>query len=312
MFITSSSLDCFKSCRAKYKLRYVDCIVPKQTSNALFFGSAMHTALERYFNNIPVVQAMGGEITAEEVTEGLFADDKFERAKLFGLMQGYINHWLVTDTEDYNVVAVEREFSHRIENHRISVIDGEVKIFDVDFSGKIDGILERKSDGKIFILEHKTASIVDDDYINQKSIDSQTLTYAVMVQETLEKEVSGVIHDIIIKQKIRIKKGESEDEFCQRLIDDVSDENFKRIQIEFTQEYLNDFKEELMESCRVLSSCRKYFKSTCNCIGRYGACEYLPICKAGGLTPDIADMYEQRRAHEELSLQNGGDGNDKV
>ena len=298
MIITHSSLECFKACRRKYKLRYIQCLVPKQTSDALAFGSAMHEVLEQYFIMLRArSEGEDSKYSPEEeepfeafltsVVNDISEISDTDRAKLLGLTIGYIHSWLSTDWDDYEVIDVEKEFTYSITPY-------------IKFSGKIDGILKRKSDGKYFILEHKTASNVDSSYVDQKKIDAQTMTYALAVQDMLDVEVSGAIHDILIKQKIRLKSGETEAQFKERLISCVTQDNFLRIPIEFTQDELSEFKDELYESCKDLASCNSFYKCTGSCIGRYGACEYLPLCSGSDLQT-LAEMYEEKRAHSELS-----------
>lgn len=302
MIITHSSLECFKACRQKYKYRYMDGIVPKRKSAALEFGSAMHAVLEQYFNFIKAAQVFDGmepEDVIRERCEQIVDDaglETVETAKLMGLILGYISRWYKTDVEELDVIDVEKEFN----NTKL--------LATINFVGKVDGLVRRKSDGKYFILEHKTASVVDESYVAQKQIDSQTMTYAICLEDTMEIEIGGVIHDIITKQKIRLKKGESESDFCERLIDDVTDDNFTRIVIEFAPGDLDDFRHELYNACNDLDRCGNFYKCTGSCIGRYGACEYLPLCKAGGLAKTggivgaLTEMYETARAHEEISI----------
>lgn len=301
MIVTHSSMECFCNCRRKYQLRYLDCIVPKVKSQALEFGSAMHAVLERYFKAIKAEQQFEGESTIdkESMKEDLQVRVEgqdlniVDTAKLLGLTLGYVNRWFETDVKEFEVVDVEREF--RFDDF----VDG------VSLSGKVDGLVKRKDDGRYYILEHKTASVVDDSYVMQKDIDAQTMMYAICLQEILGINVSGVIHDILTKQKIRLKKGETEDDFCVRLIDDVCEDNFNRITIDFRDGTLEDFQKELEAKCEEISRCKTFYRCTGNCIGRYGACEYLTLCasRATGSTTPIEDNYETRRAHEELSAE---------
>lgn len=104
MIITHSSLECFKSCRHKYKLRYLDGIVPKKKSDALLFGSAMHAVLEQYFKRIDAMQTFGNNNEPkDEVCESVcntiesIGIEKIEAAKLKGLMLGYVSKWYDSD-----------------------------------------------------------------------------------------------------------------------------------------------------------------------------------------------------------------------
>lgn len=298
MIITYSSLECFKQCRQKYKHRYLDGICPVTKSNALEFGSQMHLVLQHLFECIEAQQTKGD--TEYEPKESVIdrlcqmveiADmDPIERAKLKGLIIGYVNRYYDSDCQEYEIIDVEREFRSKLTD-----------FFEVYFVGKVDGIVKRKSDGKYYILEHKTAAIVDNDYLSQKQIDSQTMAYALYVMETMGIKVCGAIHDIITKQKIRLKKGETEEQFSQRLIDDVTDDNFNRIVIEFDDCELGNFGIELHHAVDDLVNCNSYYKCTGQCIGRYGACEYLPLCRNKCDLSGLEELYDVRKPHEEIS-----------
>lgn len=299
--VTYSSLECFKQCRQKYFHRYIANICPVLKSNALEFGSQMHLILQHLFECIESQQAQN---VSEYEPKGSVIDrlcqmidiaemDATDRAKLKGLIIGYVNKYYDKDCQEYEIVDVEREFKYTMPNYSSQ--------YNTTFIGKVDGIVKRKSDGKYFILEHKTAAIVDDDYIAQKQIDSQTMTYSLFIQETMGIKVSGAIHDILTKQKIRIKKGETEEQFCQRLIDDVTDDNFNRIIVEFDESEKVDFSIELDRAVEDLVFCDKYYKCTGQCIGRYGACEYLPLCRNKCDLHGLESLYEQRKPYEEIS-----------
>lgn len=298
MIITHSSLECFKQCRQKYFHRYMAGIYPVTKSNALEFGSQMHLILQHLFECIEAQQTNGD--TEYEPKESVIdrlcqmveiADmEAIDRAKLKGLIIGYVNKWYEYDCQEYEVIDVEREFSCEVD-----------RFYHHRFVGKADGIVKRKSDGKYFILEHKTAAIVDDDYIVQKQIDSQTMTYAVFLSESMGIQISGAIHDIITKQKIRLKKGETEEQFCKRLIDDVTEDNFTRIVVEFDKQELADFVIELNHATDDLCHCDSYYKCTGQCIGRYGACEYLPLCRNKCDLCGLEELYDVRKPHEEIS-----------
>lgn len=296
MIVTHTSLECFKSCRKKYDLRYKQGIVPKIKSEALEFGTAWHTMLEQYFKQIEAVQAVGANFgTEDEVAERSYAVadtlglSRIDTAKLMGLTVGYIGKWYEYDIMQFDVIDVEKEFS-------VPILDDRAT-----FVGKVDGLVQQKSDGKYYIVEHKTASNVDDNYVAQKDIDTQTMIYAMCLEDLMGIQIHGVIHDIAIKQKIRQKKGESEEEFCDRLFEDVTEDNFKRIVVEINRDVLDEFKVERDCSVNDLLQCDMFYKCTNNCVGKYGACEYLPICRAGGLVDSLRDKYETRRQHEEIS-----------
>lgn len=293
MIITYSSLNCFQQCHQKYKIRYLDGIVPIRKSNALEFGSAMHLALEAYWNYVKATQLFEADDSNPAPCDFQFdantiLTDKVDAFKLAGLLRGYVDKYYKEDVSTWEVVAVEREF--------------KVRVCGSDIVGKADGLVRNRQTGKYYILEHKTSSVVDESYIEQKSIDSQTMLYAACLQDAMGITISGAIHDVLTKQKIRLKKGESENDFCQRLLEDVSDENFNRILVEFGDGELEDFKRDYYAQIDELVDCKRFYKCTGSCLGRFGACEYLPICRSK-CAPEDADpnLYEKKKPFEEIS-----------
>ncbi len=49
-YISYSSINTFRSCPLKYKFRYLDGLPEETVSSSLVFGSAIHSAVEYYFN----------------------------------------------------------------------------------------------------------------------------------------------------------------------------------------------------------------------------------------------------------------------
>lgn len=298
MIITYTSMDTFKTCRQKFKLRYLDNIVPKESTAALQFGTAMHDLLADIFNTIQVAPNETKEELSSRITKmaDLLELPDIDVAKLKGLIIGYINAWFDKDKETYEVIDVEKEFCV------------ERPFWGCNLIGKVDGILRRKSDGKIYILEHKTASIINDAFIEQKDIDAQTMFYAIAIQEVLQEPIAGAIHDILQKQQIRQKKSETNEEFCQRLIADVTDDNFTRIEVEFNKCDLDAFEKQLYFATQDMIECEcnneKCYRCTGACLNKFGACEYLKLCR-GKLDMDsaLAEGFMKRRSHQEISEQ---------
>lgn len=304
MIFTHSSIDCFCECNRKYQYRYLQKISPVTVSDALTFGSEMHNVLEKIFNFVRDFPPFAWEdetfllkIVDDEIEAGNLSD--IDKAKLKGLAYGYINKYFYADIKQYEVIDIEKEFCLRLPNGQT-------------FVGKADGILRERETGKYYILEHKTAANVDDSYKLQKTIDSQTLQYAIAFERLNPFaidgfEISGAIHDIITKQKIRLKKGETESDFCQRLIDDVTDDNFMRIVVEFSVQDKEEAFRELTTISETISHAVEQnvlmCKSTFNCLGKYGCCDYLPLCQRHGQLDGCEKLFVVKREHEEISEQ---------
>lgn len=192
-----------------------------------------------------------------------------------------------------------------------------------DLSGKADGIVRNKKDGKLYILEHKTASAVDDGYIGRILIDWQVALYAKALSKELGEPIVGVVYDILIKPAIRMRQGEDDfefearraasktgnikrkvaetnDEFLNRLYENITEENFIRKAILFDDVLTMEFTRDLFEVSQEIGHCKCFYKNTGSCL-KYGVCPYMNLCKNRGFLDGLEDEYELRRPHEELS-----------
>ena len=318
MLVTHSSLNAFQACRKSYEYRYVRGIVPIETSTALGFGTAIHRGLEALFlaigSKVPQNEAVEAAVTACTIEASAQNLEIADIVKCEVLMRKYAALYYSGDEQDFSDINVEQEFRVPF----LSYING----VRVEYAGKVDGIV-RRQDGKLYIVEHKTASRVDDGYIDRIRIDSQIRLYAQVIAHIYREEVAGAIYDIIIKPGIKWNDGETDEEFaarqaaakcpsrCKRKMPDtqetfrerldeaITDENFRREIIEFDAQDLSDTWDEMKAlACEIADGVR-YYKNTGNCL-KYGVCPYMPICLRNG-NADGLEGFEIRRLHEELS-----------
>lgn len=149
----------------------------------------------------------------------------------------------------------------------------DMKIGDDDLVGIADAIAE---DGKI--VEHKTTSAdisEGGEYEYNLMWDEQILTYMLM---TGSREM---YYTVCRKPTIRQKKGESEWEFFQRMVewyDEDTEHKIRCFPVERTDSEVEEFKADLEKIASEMNSCNNYYKNTqhCNCWGR--RCEYSPVC----------------------------------
>lgn len=279
--ITYSMFTSWLSCRQKFDFRYNRNIVPKENATALSFGSAVHEGLEAWFRT--------GD--AELAVELARRDDlsEFENAKAKALVKAYCEHY---QNDVFKVVAVEYEFATPLTNPKT-----RRKSKTWELSGKIDGVVEK--DGELFILEHKTASNANCDYIDRIDIDLQIAFYAIAIQELFGERVAGAIYDIIQKPLIRLKTGEEIEAFKTRLEEGVTEENFIRHEVRFNQDFLSQRHEMIWNICKEMIH-GTICPNTTECL-KYSACPYLQLCRHGGNLEACSELYTSRAPHEELS-----------
>ena len=323
--LTYTMISTFLGCRRKYEYRYLKGYVPIEKSDSLEFGSAVHAALEMLFIN---------QKTGERLEPAFYADLVRSDCKIRGVSDelaekaaALMNHYATRYEDDddlFEVVDVEHEFEQPLTNPKSNYSSRHYR-----FCGKVDGIVRSRNDGKLYILEHKTASIVDDAYIQKIRFDTQISLYAAAITKELGEPVAGAIYDILIKPAIRRKGEESEEEFearkaellaksktgktsakrqlgetieefGRRCEEAVTDANFRREIVLFDTGQVDEMLNELWAIAADIRTCKVFYKCTGNC-SKFGICPFMTACRAGGKIDQFPELYTQSELHEELS-----------
>ena len=195
--LTTSRARSHDDCRRKGHLEYVEGIRPFYPEEALRVGTAIHQALEAW------LEAHGRDDQLARTLDRLAAvtpveSDAFEVVRLEEMLRGYHMRW---SHVPLNVVEIEREFRTPLVNPATLA-----KSRTFELGGKIDGIV-RNEDGRLMILEHKTASNgeIDDPstpYWTKLAMDSQVSMYYIGA-ESLGYQVEGCLYDVLRKPQQR-------------------------------------------------------------------------------------------------------------
>ena len=203
--LTYSALNTFRNCPRKYKHRYVDCLRPRERSEALSFGSVIHGALELWY------QATGDSNrlwTALDYIDQQFPErvgDDTQTAAWHlarAMFTGYADRYA---QEDFEVVEVEKSFTGEIRNPDTG---RQSQTFVI--AGKADAIVQRP-DG-MYLLEHKTASSIDANYLDKLWTDTQIALYSHYLRQ-LGYPIVGVIYNVLLKCRLKQKAGETQQEY---------------------------------------------------------------------------------------------------
>ena len=213
---TTSSLNCWLTCQQKYNYIYELGYRTSETIPAYLIGTAVHLGLEYFWEGKTVNEALlavEGYMNSEPYFKG---DGWIEKLRIPAYIAGYYHRWL-KDRDLYEVIGVELEFQHKASSY--------------SEAGKLDVLVRRKSDGKLVIIEHKTASKFSkasepgSAYWQKLSMDTQMCFYHRHIQK-LYGEEPEILYDVVIKSKsaplkgkARKRKGETDAEFAQRKYD---------------------------------------------------------------------------------------------
>lgn len=332
IIMTQSAWSVFRNCRKKYKLRYLDGLVPIQKSDALTLGSLVHECLEYLFEpgqedrSLNDIEEGIGYKCMGAMTSGR-ASEKIATFS-FAMMREYIREHGETDKK-MKTIANEMVFHSAIVNPETG---RPSKIFEA--AGVFDKIVEY--DGKLWLMEHKTTSKLDQGYLDKIWMDFQIHYYCNEARKA-GYEVEGAIYDILLKPASRLDRkigetdqefearkagmkcpdrakqqtGETIEEYLQRLADWYK-ERRERKELTFYRhvQYMDKYKVrdiELLvwEMCQTYLDCRKrdnWFPNTSQCFFYNMPCPYWPICSSNDNTAIIEELYERAPAHSELEL----------
>lgn len=187
---TTSMVKCFKQCRKKYFLEYVEELKPIQTPAALHLGTLYHRGLELLLQGMDIPD-IGLSLEADQRNHCLDmavdydpipAGIAFEMVKAFYLESGYQN-WKINKVE---------------EKFEVSTGYGKRLV------GKIDAIMVHE--GKKLLVEHKTTSRWASDgaeYLHGLLWDEQSTNYLYAYRELYGEPAAGIMYVIVEKPTIK-------------------------------------------------------------------------------------------------------------
>ena len=276
--LSQSLIQTCMTCPRKFLFRINGYTSKAPMSSAITFGNIMHEALEMLYRDVGYDRCnLHGidEIIEKACTSFPSDDTEIHKAKSTALLEEYVNIYR-SDFNGKSFIELEREFD-------LPYSTGDLKVMR---RGKIDGVFETK--GKLWLIEHKTKSRIDEDGLMlQLSFDFQNLFYVTVAEELYQKEVAGVLYNVIRTPEHRQGHGESLEEFTQRLgkeIRKAPDHFFKRYEVPYTQK---DKQEFIIELNYKLNTLRRFFSDGCffrnqnACDSKYGTCEFLTACATG-------------------------------
>lgn len=328
---TQSSISCWQQCEKKYEYKYEKGYRSAEIIAAYLIGSAVHIGLEYFWESMPYHAAVTAvnEFFTENATY-FDGDGALERAKIIAYIKGYYHKW-TPSKDEYEVISAELRF---FKEHDFTqwfgweeLKDWEQATVGLRISGKLDVLLRRRIDGKLFIMEHKTAgaySKADEPgstYWMKLAMDTQLILYK-FVLEAISGEEVGVIYDVVMKSGMRLLKGkarkrasESELDFAMRKAEGAETlsqfqgrinevymnepERYQRREIHHTKEELINKMDELINIMNRINRTDLRVRNTTNCNSYGSPCEFLGVCT--GIEQLDDPKFEKKEAmHEEL------------
>lgn len=294
--LTASSLGAFRDCARKYRFIYNDRRVKVSDAPALAFGHVTHGALEAWW------------LHGTEAMTGWLKDNAAEMhpqdaAKLTAMLRHYVIR-NASMREQYEVVGVEQQFTVPIVNPETGRPMREYQL-----AGKVDGLLRRKKDGTLWVLEHKTTAdeiIGFGTYWQRLAVDHQVSFYV------LAHQAAGCLYDVIRKPQLRLSKADEKAAdpvaaYQQRVdaaISENVDEYFQQREVVKTDDDIAEAQADLWQQAHILAECEKQNRFPRNsgaCRSFFGVCPYLGVCTGCASLDDPTLFRDKAARNEELA-----------
>lgn len=292
--VTQSQLRTFRRCQREHHLAYDMAIRPASSEAApLRFGSAVHEGLAALW------QGQGLDSALDLVR----IDDPFEQAQASAMLCGYATHWGLFGgaSNGVEVLAVEREFRAPLVNPATGYASQTFQL-----GGKVDAIA--RIDGRVLLVEHKTTSediTPGSPYWQRLRIDTQIPLY-LQGCRALGFEPVGVLYDVLLKPRLRPKKGEDAPAFFDRLCAEIGDnpgKYFAQREIAVLEDDVAAAMADAWQTARALREgqlAQRYPRNSDACVRWNRPCVYFDAC-TGQTSLDSSRFVRLTTPHPELS-----------
>jgi hypothetical protein len=328
MVTTYSMWNQFRNCRKAAELRYLEHLVPLERDRNLHFGSLIHECLELWHGQRDlalVLDLIDRRCAARAQDE----DQKRDWHLATAMMRAYAKRYA---EEEFEVVALEHVFEGPIVNPATGAASRSFRL-----AGKVDGIV--RIGQEYFIVEHKTASQIDSDYLERLWTDFQITLYAHYVEQTMGVPITGILYNVLVKARLQQSRGETEEEFearraeslaksktgrtTARRRDPESDEDFQqrlaekysdpamfhRERLYLSRDRFDVLRSELWELTQAFLDARRrgvFYQNTSFCFNYQRPCPYFALCRSNGNPNVIENFYQRAEPNEELRVLAAG------
>lgn len=203
-----SDLRAFLSCRRQWDWSSMlrQGLEPRITYAPFFTGRAIHYCLQKWYENGATPEQVLPKFVEHEVKNmeqsgALWPQELATVEEQVELIKGMVDHyfmWVAKDVgpwadKNLRFIAMETEFTVPIESPtgRSSTR--------IQFSGRFDGLVQRIDNGSYWLLETKTAKSIKG-LQGTLDNDSQAGGYALAARKLFDKNVSGVLYNVLRKK----------------------------------------------------------------------------------------------------------------
>jgi hypothetical protein len=301
---SASQLDSFNTCRRRYYWSYIRSIEPRARNWHLIGGTMVHAVLEAlYKTKFDVKEAIKASIKfAKEVTgQGFMSvEDEFERDRFLAMCEGLARAYLkqYPNENKRHVLEVEAAFDN-------------VRVGGYMFKGILDLIVS-EAQGKVTIVDHKSASRVTPAILSVLPLRYQSLVYTDVATTVAGRDVVNMEYNFFVKPGLYQGKKETCGEFFKRLTAAIAADSakyFYRETVRMGPERKKMLLSNVSEVCADITKLRepgtpmaKWYRCPPSC-SMYGkACEFLPLC-LDGKKDSVMALYKDKAPEDEKGAE---------
>lgn len=280
MIYSHSRTNTFKLCPKQFEYRYIRNLYPLSSSKGLALGKLLHKGIELKSSN-----------NLNEYVDDIDASYNEETENIISLAMA------MTDAY-FDKFGINEKIKNEL--HFLLNLDG------YNFQGYIDGIIEEEHG--YWLLEIKTASRVDKEYIDKLKYNDQVSRYYYAIEQDmvddfkLDKPLLGIKYRIIKKPLIRQKASESIVEFRNRLREKLNEDGYiEELILTRNRDEIEDCILDTIEDIKAIEHATRYTKTLSACT-TYGRCPYMELCS----NEENAELlYIERPMEEEGGEEDG-------
>lgn len=249
-----SRINCFKECPKKYQYKYIDKLYPlDDQSAALSMGKSLHYGIE-HGSSDKAIEEM------DKNTYYISEQGETDKVIVMAMIDAYLKKFP----------------NHSKLEHEVHLIGGLIE--QDDFQMYLDGLEE--TDEGFWIIETKSTSTLDDNYINKLDYNDQISRYYYFANMIVDKPLLGIKYRIIKKPRIRQKKDESVVQFRQRLVELLSqDDNIVELIITRTEDQIESCIKDTIYDMNVIKQTTRFTKNLNSCTMYNKPCPYMNLCR---------------------------------
>lgn len=219
-YLRTSERNLFKRCQWAWERNYIDQIEPANPhSPALWFGTGIHLALEKWYtpgtergvNPVETWEQYCDESAANTTYINTYMEGDFSEAveaKELGtaMLNAYLAEYGIEEWME--VIAVELSFQVPVK-HLTWEADGDPQTTTSYYVGTMDLVYRDLRDGKIYVMDHKTAKALGSSNTQYLPLDDQAGAYwaaavYVLRQKGLigpKERLEGIVYNYLVKAK---------------------------------------------------------------------------------------------------------------